>query len=292
MNEKSAVFSPSQTATWARCPMMRALRAEGWVSKYAKKKDLAAIVGTCVAAGLGVYNNLRKEHEQQGTALDRKAASLAAMGSAFSVLEQQMEELRNSGRIIDVEDLYVEQMRDRIGKGVTTYIAKEPIPPTWRIIDVERPFPDHGNARPDLVVRDDLGLAIVDWKSKVQLKEYYRNKTIQEYANSHQMYHYAWAGQEVYGESIGRYYIGLIVLEPFSVELVPFPIHQEQLLMWEQSARQIWHYMAKEDRGESLPYMSPTHQDQFGPCEYTDACFKYRLDADLMRQGYINLKEQ
>lgn len=288
------IFSPSQTSNWMRCPMYRALRREGWVSKYAKKKDLAAIIGTSFAAGVGVYNNLRKEHEQQALSLDKKAATLAAMGSAFSVLQQQMDQLEASNRIIDLpfnDSMYLQQMRDRVGKGVTNYIKNEPIPPTWRIVDVEREFPEHGKARPDLVVRDDLGLAVVDYKTKVELKAFYVAKTLQEYQNSHQQYHYAWAGEQIYGEPIHRYYIALTIFEPWSVHLVPYEVQPEALALWQQSSAQVWDFMAREDAGETKPFLSDRHADNFGQCDYYNACFKWRYDPELMKQDYINLKE-
>jgi hypothetical protein len=199
-----------------------------------------------------------------------------------------MEKLEASGRILQMDDdAYITAMRDRIGKGLSKFIQNEPIPAAWRVVDVERAFPDHGNARPDLIVRDDLGLAVVDWKTKVELKTFYKSKTLQEYTNSFQQYHYAWAGGEVYGELVHRYYIGLVMIEPFAVELVPYEINPETLELWKQSSGQVWADMAGEDRGERLPWLSDKHADNFGQCDYYDACFNYRFDEELMRQKYV-----
>lgn len=294
------VYSPSSTKTWTRCPMMRALNKEGWVPRYMAKKDWSALIGKGFAAGVGIYNNLRAEWERAGAqAPERdpiKRADLIAACSdaAVKIIEQELADTAAAGIGMSSDDDEASRSRlePRIRKAVSSYIATDPIPDSWRIVDVEKDFgPEYGNARADLVVMDDLNaLAMLDYKSKLTLKAEYRAKTVQEYANSPQMFHYSWAGQSVYQKQVARYFIGLAVLEPrWAFDLLPFPVHPESVGVWLQSAQTIWRDMEDEEAGRRVPWLSSDHSDQFGQCPYYKACFNHHYDPALMVQDYVKL---
>ncbi len=290
------IFSPSSTATWLRCPMLRALRRQGWVPRTAKKKDVSAIIGQAFAAGVGTYNNLRKAHEEGGgdvTTLDKARAAAASVGIAKGVMHQHFREIERLGLVIPAtEDSYFNDAPRYIETAVNKYCLNDPLPSTWRIVDVEREFSEHGPCRPDLIVRDNFGLAVVDYKSKVTLLEKYRAKTEQEYLNHDQMHHYAWAGEEVYSEPIQRYHIALAVITPtFRCNLVSQEINPETLKLWLQGRRKVWKRMAEDD-ADGQPALAADHSDKFGQCDYYAACFRYRLDPELMKRDYINTKEE
>ena len=280
--------------------MMRALNKEGWVPRYMAKKDWAALLGQGFAAGVGIYNNLRAEWERAGAqapqrdALTRANLINACSDAAVRIVQQKLEDITASGIGASSEDDegYRNRLEARIRKAVSSYIATDPIPDTWTIVDAEKDFgPEYGNARADLVIKDELGaLGVVDYKSKLTLKAEWRSKTIGEYANSHQMFHYAWAGQECYGLSISRYFIGLAVLEPrWAFDLIPVPVHPESLQVWRESARVIWRNMEAEEAGEQVPWLSPNHSDNFGQCPYYKACFVHHYDPALMQADYVKL---
>lgn len=292
------VYSPSQTMEWMRCPMMRALRKEGWISKWGAKKDLAAIIGSSFAAGIGVYNNIRKSAQDGNTALPARTiearASIAAscVDVAKAVMHQKLEMLEKIGLILggsDDDEIYLQAMSKRIVNAVTNYVVSDPLPDTFKIVDVELNLgPEAGNARPDLVVRDNLGLAMVDYKTKVQLLARYEAKTKMEYGNTHQMLHYGHFGERHYGEPFGRYYIGLVVFEPrFHTEFVPYPYNTEVLATWARTSQSAWAIMEKEDKGEQVPWMSANHSDNFGQCPYYKACFTHHYDPELMKSDYV-----
>jgi hypothetical protein len=275
--------------------MMRAIRRQGWIAKTAKKKDLAAIVGQSFAAGVGTYNNLRKEHEAGGgvvTTLDKQRAAEACSGIALGVMHQHLREVERLGLVIAAtEDGYLNDMPTMIRKAVQSYCLNDPLPASWRIVDVEREFPEHGPCRPDLMVRDDFGLAVVDYKSKVYLAPQYRSKTEMEYLNHDQMHHYAWSGEEVYGEPVQRYHIALSVFTPrFDAKLISQEINPETLKLWLTGRRKVWARMAEDD-ADGMPALAADHSDKFGQCEYYAACFRHRLDPELMKHDYINAKE-
>jgi len=280
--------------------MARALHKEGWSPKYMANKDWSALLGQGFAAGVGIYNNLRQEWERAGAqAPQRDATARATMiqacqDAAVRIVSQKVDDLNAAGIGMSSEndETYKERMEARIRKSLSSYIASDPIPDSWRIVGVEHDFGEaYGNARADLLVRDDLGaMAVVDYKSKLTLKAEYRAKTILEYANSSQQLHYGWAVQETFNEPVYRYFIGLAVLEPrWAFDLIPFPIHPESLSIWLASARVIWNAMEREERGETVPWLSTKHQDQFGQCVYYKACFTHHYDPALMVQDYVKL---
>lgn len=292
------VYSPSSTATWMRCPMMRALGQEGWIGKYAAKKDYAATLGQGFAAGVAIYNNIRFEHEQGGAKLPPRDATArasiieACVESAKRLMDERLKEMQDIGLIMDDSDGYVDKLAGRCTKAVSTYIATDPIPDSWRVVAAEKDFGvAYGGARADLVVRDETGLAVVDYKSKLTLKAEYRHKTISEYGNSHQMLHYAWAGGETYGEPIHKYYIGLAVLEPrWAFDLVPYPVHPESLATWLKASQRAWMDMEAEEVGDKVPWMAADHSDRFGMCQYYKACFVHHYDPNLMKQDYLQVE--
>ncbi len=293
------VYSPSSTTTWMRCPMMRALSREGWQPKMLAKKDWSALLGQGFAAGVGIYNNLRQEWERGGAqAPQRDAATRADLiracsDAAVKIVQQKTEDMLAAGLNAGDDDQgYQDKLEARIRKALASYITADPIPDSWRIVEAEKDFgEDYGNARADLVARDtNGGLVIVDYKSKLTLAAQYRNKTIQEYANSHQMFHYAWSGEETYSEPISTYYIGLAVLEPrWAFDLIAFPVSPESLGVWLQSARVVWGNIEREEAGQVVPWLSANHSDNFGQCPYYKACFVHHYDPSLMAADYVNV---
>lgn len=294
------VFSPSSTATWMRCPMLRVLSNEGWMPKYVGKAQWAALLGQGFAAGVGIYNTIRQEHERGGTPLPPRDATSRAdlvkgcQESAVKMVDDRRKEMEDVGIILDDTDGYRERLDNRVRKAVKDYIISDPIPDDWQIVDAEKDFgPKYGNARPDVVVRDTTGLAIVDYKSKLVLRSEYRIKTITEYANSHQQYHYAWAAREVYGEDVAKYYIGLAVLEPrWAFDLIPYPVSSESLALWHSTASSAWRTMDAQDSGNELPWMSAVHADNFGQCPMYKACFVHRFDPGLMVADYVHVNRE
>lgn len=289
------VYSPSQTAEWMRCPMARALRKEGWISKWGAKRDLAAIIGQSYAAGVGTYNNLRKSAKvlpARGVSdSTRRSWAESCVTVAKGVMKQRLDEIERLGLVLSVmedDDSYMKDMEKRIVNAVGEYVLTDPMPDDWQIVDVEAPLNDAGAARPDLVIRNAQGLHMVDYKSKVQLLARYEAMTKAEYANSHQMLHYGHFGKLHYGEDLAGYYIGLSVFTPrFRVEWLPYPYNSEVLKTWAATMPSAWAQMEREDKNEALPYMAAVHSDRFGQCPYYKACFEHHYDPALMLRDYL-----
>lgn len=275
--------------------MMWVLSRE-WSSKNLARKDWAAFLGQGFAAGVGIYNNLRMEWERGGAqAPQRDAASRADLiqacqDAAIAIIDQKIADAETLGHTMYDIDGARGKISGRIKKALSSYIVDDPIPDSWRIVSPEHDFgPGYGNARADLIARDQNGaLTVVDYKTKLTLKAEYRQKTVMDYANSHQMLHYAWAVGEAFGETVATYSIGLAVFEPrWAFDLMGYAVHPETLSTWLASSKRIWALMETDIAGGTVPYMSANHSDNFGQCPYYKACFVHHYDPTLMEADYV-----
>lgn len=292
------VYSPSQTATWMRCPMLRALGKAGWIPKVGAKRDIAATIGQAFAAGVGVYNNMRKDTQAFKRPMPERGGdervqwAAACVDVALQVAHRRLEEMERIGLQLSMTDAdahYLQQVDPRIRKSVSNYVLNDPLPDEWEIVSVEESLGEEaGNSRPDLIVRDGDGLAVVDYKTKVELKAQYYYKTVGQYANSHQMLHYGHFASRKFGEDFAKYYIGLAIFEPkWRFDLLPYPYNPETMATWAGTVTGAWAQMEKEDNGEAAPWMAATHEDNFGQCPYYKACFTHHYDPALMLQDYL-----
>ena len=289
------IFSPSRTSTYQTCPMKHHLsRTEGWRPRALTKRDLAAIVGSAFAEGIAVWNR------------ERPAMFVSASHTAEAEAERQIQRLLDAGCIIPTVLLPdVEYAPTVAARAVERVCANDPIPADWTIVDVERPFEEHGNARPDLVCRDDTGaLVIVDYKCAMALKDGYVAERLDGYRRSAQMHHYVWAARTVYGESVDaepwtvryaatvdRYAIVLVRIEPWKVWLQPYTVDERMLRRWTDSAWATW------DRMGTPTIEGPaSHWDacvtKFGPCEFMAACFDHGLDEAMMALDYVRVPRE
>jgi hypothetical protein len=286
------VYSPSQTETWLQCPVKRYLRSvQGWVPKVeATGKLQASIVGKGFAAGVALWN-LERRHREMGfgrSVLKNRIQDALNVGKGEA--ELNFEALTSRGVILQPADSAT--TLERINKALTAYCTADPLPPTWRIVTAEETLTEHGMARPDLVLRDDLGLAVLDYKVKMRMDDRSRLKVIAEYGNLHQTLHYAWALTDVMREQVQRYYICLVVCEPkLKIEVLPYEVNPETLRWWEAGMREVWARMEAEEKGLAKPWPAAQHFDQWGRCEYEEACFRLRCEPSLMRMKYTNTKE-
>ena len=268
---------------------------EHWVPRVAGKRDLAAILGRAFAAGVAVYNNGLRLYEDREISRWRMYDSRAATEAARLAATDALAELDRQGRRVEVWDhSQRDAIADRAAKAVEKYALHNPIPSTWPILAVEETLPS-GVARPDLVVDDGRGPTPVDYKTKLTLKKEYEDREISRWRMSWQMLHYCWelqsppCGWPPCGSQFDRldfhYYICLVVMEPFRVQLYPFEVHPNTMAWWVQSAQTRWNGMV----GEGQPTMASKHSDEYGECEYAAACFQHHLDPGRMAEDYVQL---
>jgi hypothetical protein len=271
--------SPTQTVTWGTCPVKRALvYGLGLRPRRVMHSEIAAIGGKAWAVAMQAYNEGRRDGQEISTD-DLVEVALVSVQVERALFVTQGRE------IPDWEQAYSAGIEARVEHAIRKYVKADPLL-DYQIKHVELTLPDHGNARIDLGVRDDFGPSVVDYKFKLRLDARYYDKTVEEYRNNWQQFHYGWAYGEYLGEPINNYMICLVVAEPkFSVKLHEFPIHPEAMEAWKASAQRIWTQMDHEDAGLVQPWMATEHASKWGPCEYQKACFDHRWDMDLMRNS-------
>lgn len=292
------VYSPSQTATFMENPVNRRLQyIEKWRPRQIGKKELSAILGGAVGAGLAEYNRTRRDNPGR---LDAREL-FAEVASKYAKAE--LARYQAQGFTFYERELpTVGRLPERAAKGVLKYIAQDPVPPSWEILSVEETRKAHGWARTDLTTRSPQGLTVIDYKTKLTLKEDYREKTLSEYRNAWAMLHYAWAESEVHGEHVPVYYIALIILEPqFTILFDPTFIAPEVMQMWRISARRVWAVMEACDTGSSEPIARVIEEtgglewhtfkfvNQFGADPYASAILVHKLDERLMERDYVRI---
>jgi hypothetical protein len=283
------VYSPSQTAKFCKCPILREFEREGWMQKEVGNRDYAAAIGAGFAAGVGVYNSLIKTGAL-GTDDD---TLIAVLGVAQSVLRKRIQDWESLGLTFSSyqNETGLSTVYTRLEKAIKGYLAKPQLPKGWEIVSVEEDLGEEaGHARPDLIIRDEMGIAVLDYKYRTRLPAEYRIKTLQEFAHTTQMMHYAYFVAQRYNEPVTRFYIGLAVGEPrFLFDLVPYPVHEETLKIWYQATVPIWRDMELTDAGERVPTMAAEHSDRFGRCPMYKACFEHHFDPYLMARDYLHV---
>ena len=153
-------------------------------------------------------------------------------------------------------------------------------------------MPHHGNARIDLMANDEDGIpTILDFKTKVTIKDYFRDQFVDDFEYSWQMYHYAWAMSEVLDKDIEQFALALVIIEPkVKVIVEKFPVDQFYLWQrWLPSAKVYWEQMEAYEQADELGEgyivpQSPNHRDPWGLCEYHHHCLE-NSDSDLIQIG-------
>lgn len=283
------IYSPSQTATYSRCPVKRQLASvERWVPRVLGKREIAACLGRGVAAGLGTYYTL-----VQATGACPDPATSSQIASTIAT--QSLRELRDLGcQVPEYEASSAATLGTRAADVILNYAKwdrqDKVLSHDWQILHVEHSFPEHGNARLDLGVDDGQGPAVLDWKTRGYLKGDMLPREVAKYENAGQLLHYSWAYAQFFGrEYLPRYYVGLIVLQPrFFVEILPYTITEEDHRQWLRSAQVKWEQMAVIDNDPSRPIaMADEHTDNYGDCEFRRACFTHHWDPASMTAEYV-----
>jgi hypothetical protein len=280
-----------------QCPMLNSLSKEGWRPRDQGIPMLSGITGKCIAAGLGIYNNYRKAIEAGGRdvgtliATEKESIAKTAMDVALAILSHEIEQIESIGYVLNGSvESYLSQMQDRICKPIVSYIMNDPLDKSWRIVDVERPWDEYGGSRPDLIVRDSVGLAVVDYKTKV--KAPYGTAKLNDYTDSHQMKHYTYFGGKVYNEPVNRYHIIEIITLPYSCQIHSFEKTPESLALWYQATVPFWQYMEDVENGTKAPWMAANHETKFGKCDMYLMCMKFHLDPQMAKSKYILVERE
>lgn len=283
-------FSPSQTDTFARCPLKWWLmRRQGFEVKYINKGDLARWMGNAIHAGVSAYY------------IDDRKLSVQGITDVIMVeWKQLLDTAIAQGRVIDDEEVKLEIEGKLRNVAPKLIINQDPFPLSWQLKYVEGILAEDGS-RIDLGGWDNNNIPFyADYKSTLYCKESDVPFRVGDYAFSHQMMHYAYFFSKAIGEPVRRYFIPYTVMAPKAmISMQQYEIEPQQLDRWYVSAQQWWGEMemwlglAKE-KGDDwvtahIKY-SPNHKDGWGRCPMYGACVDFNLDPELMKTQYIQIE--
>ena len=283
--DKPPVFSPSQTGNFAFCPRYWALERENWVTRLVEYPELCGVFGTAYAKSMEVYN----------LAVQRIGA-VPPTPYLGSVIEAGVQDAADAINKIKMDGRYIEMVKDRefadtipnkLKKAVELYHKHNPYI-GWKVLAVEKTYPDHGNCRIDLLVESPQGdIVVVDYKVKIKLEAAWRQKTLSQYTDHWNMMHYAWA------TGATSYAICLVVLGPKPyIESAPFAINPQYFIIWGSDAQGLWEHMQLVKDKKMVPYGITKHYNEFGDCKYIRACTRYGLSTSQMAVEFIQVKRR
>mgnify|MGYP001205389787 CR=1 FL=1 len=284
------VYSPSSTRTHAFCPTARALQQQGLTPKYAAKGAVARWMGTAMAAGLEQHNNMRR----------RGAPHMVTPYQAAAVKwDEEVSRFLDAGGVV-TDETYETRIPPLMQRALEKYAAQDIIPATWSIEGVEQAFQDGGNARGDVIVRDEEGLAPLDYKMKETLyvkpgetRDAARSRTLMELGEEYDwnQKHYMWCIRRFLGQPCTHHYLVLGELSPTPrFTLQRFDVSERAMQQWIDSAWNWWGDLCETEIDHiNAPRMAPTHTTKYGKCEFYDACITYELDAERYRHKYITI---
>lgn len=301
-------YSPSQTKDFLRDPGMWYFHyVEKWRPRYIGKKEVAGMLGTAIADGAAVFHNFLKSHGvmQAGKEEAIKKAAAVAIQSAN---DEKALVIKRGQSVYDDQAENWELLPKRAAEGVFKYALNFPSAWVGRVLEAELTLPAHGYCRPDLVVDTDFGPMVVDLKTKLTLDLKYQAKTLREFAEDWQFFHYAWAyhdylwslaPNEPAPPALRQFCVYLLVLEPKGRVPTPetYPINPEIMALWKHSAVQVWRLMAAMRAGEPitidpLPWSTFNFYSKFGREDWADAFTKYFLDPGLLTAAYTREQEK
>lgn len=299
------IYSPSQTTSFIDCPAEWRLDRHGWRRKAYDNKELAAILGDAFHLAHGEYYRAGAPERT-----DELVEDLTQQ--ARKKVVNELELLDSMGFECKLKSL---DLRNALPLKAQTLVARwlraNKVPRDWDIVSVEHMLTDYGYCKLDLTVRPKPveRLAILDAKVKLRLEKKDFARELDKFAFSWQFMHYTWAAQQHHEEPVKDYFVMMVVLEPgFHIELEHYTVDPELMQLWEQSAKACWAIMAAIE-GDPHDLLALTRADEpvtqalypwhgfdwftrWGRRPMTDAFLRHRLHDHLMREEYINVKEE
>jgi hypothetical protein len=261
MND-DAIFSPSETESYMRCPAYHRYQHR-WQPRAPWTPN--RLLGDAVHAGLAAHYG-RPMSTPLAVALNVLAAGFPADEAHYTL----------------------DGLRTLVEKGLTAGIAMD-APNGGVVIATEQLL---SRTKIDMVQRrPGEGLSVVDWKVSLELEKPKLKYRLREYDTSWQLRHEAWAASEHFGEPVEWGYIGIIALTPrVFTHLHPVAMGAERLAHWERSAWQWWARLAAA-RANERPEMNLGACDRFGGCVFKAACHDLHGDESRFETFYTPREE-
>lgn len=269
-------YSPSSMSQFEFCGVSRQLKRDGWAPKWITSQHVAQWVGSAVAAGLDGY------HKKVGLPM--------IYGMAWEEYNKRKGNvLKAGGQFGQISSESDDKAKSRIKDFLHLGIEKDPLT-EWELVASELQYDMGGRA--DYVGYNEKGqLSILDYKC---LTEWPSRKSLPKWFESHfngnQAMAYKFFHESQFKETVENFYICLLTLSFDEPKLEYKPYDPERYALWLDSAEILWRRMEIEDETETPSTENGTHENQWGKCEYYDACIYHGRDIDRMRQSYIQVE--
>ena len=264
-------FSPTQTDAFSFCPRYWGFYRQKLKPKAIGYPEIAAITGSAVAAGLEV----RYRTGFQTGAVIPRALTVAA--------EQRLQALANGQRYVSAADQDKwEAIDSNVILLLETHNKRDPFK-DYTVVEVEQTGDDHD--RPDLIVRDDMGPLVVDFKCKLTLKAEWIPKEQAKWRRAWQLHHYA------IRRGIARFAVCLIAphtRQGCHYEIVQ--VDERYAKLWQQDAAQLW---AEMDFAVGLPLDqlrgNTSHANEYGECAYWSEACSHGMDPVMLANNLVKV---
>ena len=273
-------FSPTQTDVFSFCP-----RAWGFYRQKLKPKaigypEIAAMTGSAVAKGLEVFYSGRRLSKD--TLSYQPAVS---MTSNEAIVQSRLAALANGQRYVSAADQDKwDAMESNAETLLKTHAKCDPFK-DYAVVEVEQTGDDHD--RPDLIVRDDIGLLVVDFKCKLTLKAEWIPKEQAKWRRAWQLHHYA------IRRGISRFAVCLIA--PHTRQGCHYEITQVNegyAKLWQHDAAQLW---AEMDFSMGLPLGqlrgNTSHANEYGECQYWSEACSHGMDPVMLANNLVKVEK-
>ena len=270
-------FSPTQTDAFSFCP-----RAWGFYKARLKPKaigypEIAAMTGTAAARGLECFYRGRMETNELADAAITYATVMGCLE------DQRTAALANGQRYVAAsEQDKWDAMADNVALLLKTHAKRDPFK-DYTVVEVEQTGDDHD--RPDLIVRDDIGLLVVDFKCKLTLKAEWVPKEQAKWRRAWQLHHYA------IRRGISRFAVCLIAphtRQGCHYEIVQ--VNEGYAKLWQQDAAQLW---AEMDFAVGLPpdqlRGNTSHANEYGECAYWGEACSHGMDPVMLANNLVKV---
>jgi hypothetical protein len=129
----------------------------------------------------------------------------------------------------------------------------------------------------DLVTQNAHGLTVTDYKTKATLQPAYVDSELRQTQRSWQFKQYAWFVQEKYKQPVTHVRKLLVAFKPtLRVWLQPYPVSQQELSKWYESAAHVWRLMDEMENGTVKVWRNSDACERYGwqyRCDYYEQCW-------------------
>lgn len=271
------VYSPSQTKSYFESPIGWYLHyVDKWSPKVLGRKELSGFLGISFARGVEVWHKFNSPYEE-------------VLNESRKCLNTLLSEAYDSGqRVSPKEDAFLETILTHLERALAKVMVHPPIPKEWTVLESEYVIPEAGNCRLDLLVDTPQGITFADYKTKVSIEGYAKDRAIMDWSQDWQFYHYTWALKTFEQREINSFSVALVVCSGATKPtLHTFPLDPELLTMWESCAKQTWRNMLDCEIGKAIPVWNFQMSNRFGADPWVDAIVYNKLDEGLMTRNYV-----